>query len=293
MTQKIPLGSCFRWILRSSMLKESIRDFTSNFVAICSATSYSFGFWSRSKRPPLDILSFLVTTMMNQDKKVAFIRVDEEVAMARSSEFMKTCHNINIIVQTTSGDAYSLNDKIESPVVVVFRPPVREVCPNYEGVVYQPHTLTTTHIGSRRLTLNSNLSLLPNLFPLYFLDCSFPPLLHCLPIRRHSYPKPSRFTHSPPLLQVQSSAYLGVSLTRHLSAPAARPCTLLRVPASTIVSLAGALPPFPTSACTQVPVMPWRVCPFRVPLSICVPDSPSPSSHPNNGIARSLVSLLG
>ena len=43
---------------------ESIRVFTSTFLAICSATSYPFGLPSRSKRPPLDILSFLVTTLI-------------------------------------------------------------------------------------------------------------------------------------------------------------------------------------------------------------------------------------
>ena len=63
---------------------ESIRGFTSTFVAICSATSYLFGFPSRSKRPPLGILKFLVTTLINQDKKVALIRVDEDGALARS-----------------------------------------------------------------------------------------------------------------------------------------------------------------------------------------------------------------
>ena len=93
---------------------ESIRGFTSTFVAICSATSYPFGFPSRSKRPTLDVLKFLVTTLRNQDKKVAFIRVDEDGALARSSEFMRTCHNMNIIVQNTGGDASSLNGKSES-----------------------------------------------------------------------------------------------------------------------------------------------------------------------------------
>ena len=64
---------------------ESIRGFTSTFVAICSATSYPFGFTSRSKRPPLDILKLLVVTLRNQDKKIAFIRADEDGALARSS----------------------------------------------------------------------------------------------------------------------------------------------------------------------------------------------------------------
>ena len=84
-------------------------------MAIFSATSYSFGFPSKSKRPPLDILKFIVTTLRNQDNKVAFVTVDEYGALARSSEFMKTCHNMKIIVQTIGGYASSLNGEIEIP----------------------------------------------------------------------------------------------------------------------------------------------------------------------------------
>ena len=94
---------------------ESIRGFTSIFVAICSVTSHPFGFPSRKKRPPLDNLKFLVTTLRNHDKKVVFIRSYEDWALAISSEFMRTCHNMNIMVQTTCGDASSLNGKSEIP----------------------------------------------------------------------------------------------------------------------------------------------------------------------------------
>ena len=59
----------------------------------------------------LKSLKFPVNTLRNQDNKVAFVQVDEDGALARSSEFMKTCHSMNIIVQTTGGDAYSLNGK--------------------------------------------------------------------------------------------------------------------------------------------------------------------------------------
>ena len=52
---------------------------------------------------------------MNKDKKSAFIRVDEDGALTRSSEFMNTCHNMNIMVQTTGGYASSLNGKHEIP----------------------------------------------------------------------------------------------------------------------------------------------------------------------------------
>ena len=94
---------------------ESIRWFTSIFGAICSVTSYPFGFTSRSKCPPLDILKFLVTTLRNQDKTFAFVWVDEYGALARSSEFMKTCHNMNIIVKNTGGYESSINGKSEIP----------------------------------------------------------------------------------------------------------------------------------------------------------------------------------
>ena len=94
---------------------ESTRGFTSTFVALCSANSHPFGFPSRSKRPPLDTLKFLVTKLRNQDKKVSFIRVDEDGELARSSEFMKKFHNMNIIVQTICGYSSSINDKSEIP----------------------------------------------------------------------------------------------------------------------------------------------------------------------------------
>ena len=92
-----------------------VLGFTSTFVAVCSATSFPFGLPSRIKSPPLDILTFLVTKLRNQDNKVAFIIVDEDGALARSLEFMRTCHNMNIIVQRTGGDSYSPNGKSESP----------------------------------------------------------------------------------------------------------------------------------------------------------------------------------
>ena len=43
-----------------------------------------------------------------------FIIFDEDGSLARSSESMKICHNMNIIVQTTCGYASSINGKSES-----------------------------------------------------------------------------------------------------------------------------------------------------------------------------------
>ena len=69
---------------------EIIRGFTSTFVSICYDISYPFGFTYRGKRPPLNIIKLLVTSLSNMDKKVAFIRVYEYGSLSRSSEFMKT-----------------------------------------------------------------------------------------------------------------------------------------------------------------------------------------------------------
>ena len=66
---------------------------------------------SISNRPPLDILKITVTKLSNQDKKVAFIRVDEYVALARSYGFMKTCRSMSIMVHNTGVYAYSLDGK--------------------------------------------------------------------------------------------------------------------------------------------------------------------------------------
>ena len=94
---------------------EIIRGFTYNLEAIFSATSHPFGFPPRSKNPHLEIPIFLVTTLMNQFKKVELIRVDEDGTLKISYELMKTCHNMNTIVQTTGGYESSLNGKNEIP----------------------------------------------------------------------------------------------------------------------------------------------------------------------------------
>ena len=90
---------------------ESIHGFTSTFVDICSDNSYPFGFPYRINSSSLDILKSPVPKLRHQYKKVVFIRVDEDVALARSSEFMKTYHNMNIIFQTTGGYSSYLNCK--------------------------------------------------------------------------------------------------------------------------------------------------------------------------------------
>ena len=65
----------------------------------------------------IDNLKLPVTTISNQDKKIAFIRFDEDGALESSSKFMKTCQKMNITFQTTSGDASSLNEKAKYQII--------------------------------------------------------------------------------------------------------------------------------------------------------------------------------
>ena len=92
-----------------------IRIFTSTFVTICSATSYPFGLLPRSKHLTLDIPNLLATLLNNHDKKTAFIWLDVDGPLVIYSEFIWTCCNMNIIVQITGDNTYSLNGKIEIP----------------------------------------------------------------------------------------------------------------------------------------------------------------------------------
>ena len=113
MSRNLPLESCFKWILRFFDV-ESIRGFTSTFLDICSATLYPFLLPSRSKCTPLEVLKVSITALSNQDKKVAFIRVDEDGALVIYCEFMKIFHNMNITVQNIGVDSSYLNIKSES-----------------------------------------------------------------------------------------------------------------------------------------------------------------------------------
>ena len=84
---------------------ERICVFISTFMAICSSTSYLFGFISSIKQLTLDILKLLVTILRNQDKKVVLFLVGEDGSLKRFSELMRIFHNMNMLDNTTGGYA--------------------------------------------------------------------------------------------------------------------------------------------------------------------------------------------
>ena len=108
---------------------------------------------------------------------------------------------------------------------------MHEVCPNHDVVVFQPRTLTTTHLGSRRLSLQYNLSLLSHLFSYTVSGSSFLPISYHFPIRSRSLSNTSSFTCSPTPVPARSAAYQCVaphlpptSLRRLSLRPALRAC---------------------------------------------------------------------
>ena len=79
-------------------------------------------------------------------------------------------------------------------------PPVLEGCPNYEGVLFQPRTFPTPHLGSVAYCYSFIYPFLPTLFFSRFLECSFPPLSYLPPISSLSSLKPYQLSTAPHFL---------------------------------------------------------------------------------------------
>ena len=68
----------------------SVRGFTSVLDVLCASTSYPWAFPTRSKRSPVSIVLWMICVINKQIKTFHRMRVDEDGALARSSEFLKT-----------------------------------------------------------------------------------------------------------------------------------------------------------------------------------------------------------
>ena len=96
------------------MPQTSIRGFTSFLSVKDAATNYTWIFLSRNKRPPLDVLTFFISILKKEQRIIRYVRVDEDGALANSTEFCKLLILHHITLQTTGGYASSLNGKSES-----------------------------------------------------------------------------------------------------------------------------------------------------------------------------------
>ena len=138
-------------------------------------------------------------------------------------------------------------------LLLLFWSPVREVCPNKKLVVFQPRTLTNTHLGSCRLSLKYNLVLVTNLSPLLCLDLRF-----------------SLFPTAPPSVDVPHQISL-VSPATHLLSH----CYAAATWASTSTHQPPPLVPVPCAACLRLTPFPCRFTPTFADLGLhpgpCLP----------------------
>jgi len=93
----------------------SIRGFTSLLSIIDGKDRMLWTFPTASKRPPLAILEYFFSILAKHDITVCSIRVDEDGALANSSEFTDFLVQKSIAMETTGGHASFLNGKIERP----------------------------------------------------------------------------------------------------------------------------------------------------------------------------------
>jgi hypothetical protein len=91
----------------------SIRGFTSSLDIRCGSTSFPFAFPSKGKNPPLDVIRFTINTLRSQGFQVNFIRVDEDRALALSSEFCELILELGCVLETTSGGNSTNNGVVE------------------------------------------------------------------------------------------------------------------------------------------------------------------------------------
>lgn len=92
---------------------KSLRGFTTALTIVCAHSSYPFAFPLKSKTPPLDVVKWFIMTVRKMGYKALFIRVDEDKALAGSSEFNKLLIEMNCILQTTGGGNSENNGKVE------------------------------------------------------------------------------------------------------------------------------------------------------------------------------------
>ena len=91
----------------------SIRGFTSYLSVTYYITGYSFVIPTRSKRPPLDIIKWLIQVLQRQGYVVIIVRFDEGGELARSTEVCSLLTDLNIVMESSGGYSSDLLGKDE------------------------------------------------------------------------------------------------------------------------------------------------------------------------------------
>jgi hypothetical protein len=93
----------------------SVCGFTSLLSVIDGKDRMSWVFPTASKRPPLEILTYLFSMLRHDGITILCARVDKDGALANSTEFTSFLLDNSINLETTGGYASFLNGKIERP----------------------------------------------------------------------------------------------------------------------------------------------------------------------------------
>ena len=91
----------------------SIRGFSSALDVTCASTSYPFGFPTKSKSPPIEILRWLIGSLRSMGHVVNFIRVDEGGELANSSSFAEFVFKCDCVMESTGAGNSTNNGKVE------------------------------------------------------------------------------------------------------------------------------------------------------------------------------------
>jgi hypothetical protein len=93
----------------------SLRGFTSMLVIIDASTRMLWLFCTASKTPPMHIIQYFFDVLDREQCSPKTIRVDEDGALARSTDFTDYLIHHRITLDTTGGYSSFLNGKLEHP----------------------------------------------------------------------------------------------------------------------------------------------------------------------------------
>jgi hypothetical protein len=93
----------------------SLRGFTSMLVIIDASTRMLWLFCTASKTPPMQIIQYFFDILAREECSPKIIRVDEDGALARSTDFTDYLIKLRITLDATGGYSSFLNGKVERP----------------------------------------------------------------------------------------------------------------------------------------------------------------------------------
>ena len=101
---------------------ESFRGFVCALVIVEAKTRKKWGFLGRNRTPPVQELIYFIEHLRSQGYAANVARVDEDGALAQSTEFMHTItHVLHMKIDTTGGYNSENNGMVESPIKPIKR----------------------------------------------------------------------------------------------------------------------------------------------------------------------------